>query len=87
MDDSLSALDYTTDAALRKDLRNNTRGMTVIMVSQRISTIRSADKIIVLDDGNISGMGTHEQLLENCSVYREIYNSQVSKEISIDEKE
>lgn len=57
------------------------------MVSQRISTIRSADKIIVLDDGNISGMGTHEQLLENCSVYREIYNSQVSKEISIDEKE
>jgi len=80
MDDSLSALDYATDAALRRDLKKNTGERTVIMVSQRISTIKDAYKIIVLDDGHVSGIGKHEDLIENCSVYREICNSQLSKE-------
>lgn len=87
MDDSLSALDYATDAALRSDLKKNTKGMTVIMVSQRVSTIKAADKIIVLDDGLVSGVGTHKELISNCSVYKEICNSQLSKESDEVEKE
>ena len=87
MDDSLSALDYATDAALRSDLKKNTKGMTVVMVSQRVSTIKAADRIIVLDDGLISGVGTHEELINNCSVYKEICNSQLSKESDEVEKE
>lgn len=87
MDDSLSALDYATDAALRSDLKKNTKGMTVIMVSQRVSTIKAADRIIVLDDGLISGVGTHEELISNCGVYKEICNSQLSKESDEVEKE
>lgn len=87
MDDSLSALDYATDAALRSDLKKNTKGMTVIMVSQRVSTIKAADKIIVLDDGTVSGVGTHEELINNCGVYKEICNSQLSKESDEVEKE
>ncbi|WP_454054726.1 ABC transporter ATP-binding protein [Clostridium sp. Marseille-Q7071] len=87
MDDSLSALDYATDAALRSDLKKNTKGMTVIMVSQRVSTIKTADRIIVLDDGTVSGVGTHEELISNCSVYKEICNSQLSKESDEVEKE
>lgn len=86
MDDSLSALDYATDAALRSDLRKNTEGMTVIMVSQRISTIKAADKIIVLDNGLVSGVGSHEELMKNSDVYREICNSQLSKESDKDEQ-
>ncbi len=87
MDDSLSALDYATDAALRSDLKKNTKGMTVIMVSQRVSTIKAADRIIVLDDGLILGVGTHEELISNCGVYKEICNSQLSKESDEVEKE
>lgn len=87
MDDSLSALDYATDAALRSDLKKNTKGMTIIMVSQRVSTIKAADKIIVLDDGLVSAVGTHEELISNCSVYKEICNSQLSKESDKVEKE
>ncbi|MFL0250811.1 ABC transporter ATP-binding protein [Clostridium neuense] len=83
MDDSLSALDYATDAALRKALRENSRGMTVIMVTQRISTIKNADLIIVLDDGKLAGVGTHEELLEKSSVYNEICSSQMKKEEAI----
>ncbi|MFT8315316.1 MAG: ABC transporter ATP-binding protein [Clostridium sp.] len=85
MDDSLSALDYATDAALRSDLRKNTEGMTIIMVSQRISTIKASDKIIVLDNGLVSGVGSHEELMKNSDVYREICNSQLSKESDKDE--
>ncbi|MDD3224464.1 MAG: ABC transporter ATP-binding protein [Clostridium sp.] len=83
MDDSLSALDYATDAALRNALRKNSKGMTVIMVTQRISTIKNADLIIVLDDGKLAGVGTHEELLKESSVYKEICSSQVKKEEAI----
>lgn len=80
LDDSASALDFATDAALRKALREDTKGMTVVMVSQRASTIRYADRILVLDDGGMAGLGTHEELFENCPVYREICLSQLSAE-------
>jgi ATP-binding cassette subfamily B multidrug efflux pump len=80
MDDSLSALDYATDAALRQALKENSKGMTVIMVTQRISTIKNADLIIVLDDGKLAGVGTHEDLLKESSVYKEICSSQITKE-------
>ena len=80
LDDSASALDFATDAALRKALREMTGNPTVFVVSQRTSSIQYADKIIVLDDGQIAGIGKHEQLLESCEVYSEIYDSQFKKE-------
>ncbi|MEY8338398.1 ABC transporter ATP-binding protein [Lachnospiraceae bacterium 62-35] len=80
MDDSASALDFATDARLRKAIREETDGMTVFIVSQRASSIKNADKIIVMDDGMMAGCGTHRELLETCSVYREICLSQLSKE-------
>ena len=76
LDDSASALDYATDAKLRAALRTLEDKTTTFIVSQRASTIRHADKIIVLDDGEIAGMGTHDELLKNCTVYQEIYYSQ-----------
>ena len=76
LDDSASALDLATDAALRKAIAEKTEGMTVFIVSQRVSSIRRADKILVLDDGEIVGEGTHEQLLKECSIYNEICVSQ-----------
>jgi len=79
-DDSFSALDFKTDAALRKALKTQTESSTVIIVAQRISTIINADQIIVLDDGKIVGMGTHKELMENCITYQEIALSQLSKE-------
>lgn len=79
LDDSASALDYATDARLRKAIRQMEGSPTVFIVSQRTSSIQHADKIIVLDDGVVSGIGTHEQLLETCEVYREIYESQYKK--------
>lgn len=81
LDDSASALDYATDAKLRLALKEVEKGTTTFIVSQRASTIRHADQIIVLDDGMIAGMGTHEQLLENCEVYQEIYYSQFEKAV------
>ncbi|MCI8662990.1 MAG: ABC transporter ATP-binding protein [Hungatella sp.] len=80
MDDSASALDFATDAALRKAIRENTENMTVFLVSQRATTIRHADQILVLDDGKLVGAGTHRELLDQCEVYREICLSQLSKE-------
>lgn len=80
LDDSASALDFATDAALRKALSERTKGMTVFMVSQRTATIQNADLIIVLEDGEIVGMGTHTDLQESCEVYREICQSQLSAE-------
>lgn len=76
LDDSASALDYATDAKLRAALRTLENKTTTFIVSQRASTIRHADKIIVLDDGEIAGMGTHDELLKDCTVYQEIYYSQ-----------
>ena len=76
LDDSASALDFATDAALRKAIAANTENMTVIIVSQRANSIKYADKIIVLDDGEAVGMGTHSELMESCEVYREIVMSQ-----------
>ena len=76
LDDSASALDYATDAKLRAALRTLENKTTTFIVSQRASTIRHADKIIVLDDGEIAGMGTHDELLKECTVYQEIYYSQ-----------
>ena len=79
-DDSFSALDYRTDAKLRGELASKLGDTTKIIVAQRIGTIRHADNIIVLDKGEVVGMGTHEQLLENCAVYKEIALSQLSEE-------
>ena len=80
LDDSASALDFATDAALRKALRSLDYDPTVFLVSQRTSTVRSADQILVLDDGKAVGLGTHDELLLSCPVYREIYDSQFRKE-------
>ncbi len=79
-DDSFSALDYKTDAILRKELKKHTKDATSLIVAQRIGTIMNADKIIVLDRGECVGIGTHKELLNNCEVYKEIALSQLSKE-------
>ena len=78
LDDSFSALDFATDAALRKALKENTENMTVIIVTQRCSTIRNADLILVMDDGELVGQGTHEELFDSCETYRDICLSQLS---------
>ena len=80
LDDSMSALDYATDARLRQALQEMPERPTVFIVSQRTSSILHADKIIVLDDGDVAGIGTHEELLKTCQVYQEIYDSQFKKE-------
>ena len=80
LDDSSSALDYATDAALRRAIKNLPGDMTVIIVSQRTASIQHADHILVLEDGCLAGQGTHGQLLETCPIYREIYESQFRKE-------
>jgi ATP-binding cassette subfamily B protein len=79
-DDSFSALDFKTDAMLRQALKDEIKNKTVLLVAQRISTVLSAEKIIVLDEGKIVGVGTHEQLLKNCNIYREIAYSQLSED-------
>lgn len=79
-DDSFSALDYKTDRVLREALAKSCKDSTRIIVAQRIGTIRDADRIIVLEDGKIAGMGRHEELMRDCEVYRQIALSQLSKE-------
>ena len=79
-DDSFSALDFKTDAALRSELKKYTKNATSLIVAQRIGTIIDADKIIVLDKGKCVGIGTHKELLKNCDVYKEIALSQLSEE-------
>ena len=79
-DDSFSALDFKTDAALRKALLEEAKDATVILVAQRVSTIMNADRILVLEDGKCVGLGKHDQLLESCEVYKQIVYSQLSKE-------
>ena len=80
LDDSSSALDFATDAALRKALKTDCEAMTVIVISQRATSMQTMDLILVMDDGRLVGKGTHKQLLETCTEYREIYNSQVAEE-------
>ncbi|MFB3739722.1 MAG: ABC transporter ATP-binding protein, partial [Candidatus Velamenicoccus archaeovorus] len=79
-DDSFSALDFSTDARLRSALRAETRHATVLIVAQRVGTIMHADRIVVLAEGRVAGIGTHEELLETCDTYREIVYSQLSPE-------
>lgn len=79
LDDSTSALDYATDLKLRKALQNDMADTTVIMISQRTTSLKDADKIIVMDDGTAVGTGTHDELLETCEIYREIYRSQMNE--------
>ncbi|MGN0576947.1 MAG: ABC transporter ATP-binding protein [Ruminococcus sp.] len=79
LDDSTSALDYATDLKLRKALKADLPDTTVVMISQRTTSLRDADRIIVLEDGTTAGIGTHDELLENCEVYREIYKSQMNE--------
>ena len=80
MDDSASALDYATDARLRQAVQKMPHRPTVFIVAQRASSILHADQILVLDDGQIVGMGTHRELLDSCDIYREIYETQYKKE-------
>ncbi len=80
LDDSFSALDFATDAALRKALKSLPDDITVFIISQRVGSIKNTDEILVLDDGRLVGNGTHESLMKNCGVYQEIYESQTSKE-------
>ncbi len=80
LDDSSSALDFATDAALRKAIAADCKDMTLVVISQRATSMRHMDKIIVLEDGAVAGNGTHEELLSDCQAYREIYNSQVTEE-------
>ena len=82
LDDSASALDYATDAALRMAIRKMPNAPTTFIVSQRAASVRYADEILVLDDSELVGKGTHDQLLESCAVYQEIYYSQFSREVS-----
>ena len=80
LDDSASALDFATDAALRKAIKSDTENMTVFLISQRVSTVRNSDQIIVLDDGQVAGIGTHAELYRSCPVYHEICLSQLSQD-------
>ena len=86
-DDSFSALDYKTDSKLRKFLKKESIGTTTLIVAQRISSIKDADKIIVLEDGKMVGIGTHDDLMKTCNVYKEIAYSQLSKEELVSDKE
>ena len=79
-DDSFSALDFKTDAVLRRALKEKTGDSTVLIVAQRVGTIMNADQIIVLDEGRIVGIGKHRELLNSCKTYREIASSQLTKE-------
>lgn len=82
LDDSASALDYATDASLRRAIKESTDGQTVIIISQRVSSVKDADRIVVMDDGETVGIGTHAELLKNCEIYREICLSQEQEDIA-----
>ncbi len=79
-DDSFSALDFKTDQALRKALKEKVGDSTIIIVAQRINTVLDADQIVVMDEGHMAGIGTHEELMQSCEVYKEIALSQLSEE-------
>jgi len=84
-DDSFSALDFKTDAKLRRELKKETKNSTVIIVAQRIGTVLDADQIVVLEEGKVVGIGKHKELMKTCNVYREIALSQLSEEELKDE--
>lgn len=86
LDDSTSAVDTVTDAKIRKAFREEIPDTTKIIIAQRISSVKDADRIIVFDDGKIDGVGTHEELLENNSIYREVYNQQMNDNADFDKK-
>ena len=79
-DDSFSALDYKTDSKVRKNLNENCKNSTKVIIAQRVATVMNADKILVLDEGKVVGLGTHKELYKNCKVYKEIALSQLSEE-------
>ena len=79
-DDSFSALDFKTDSSLRRKLKENTGESTILLVTQRVATVKNADQIIVLDEGKIVGKGTHQELMKDCATYQEIASSQLSEE-------
>ena len=80
LDDAASALDFATDAALRRAIRHDCAGTCVVTISQRVAAVRGSDQILVLDGGHVAGLGTHEELLRTCDVYREICESQLTSE-------
>lgn len=84
LDDSTSAVDVNTEAKIKQALKQYAKGLTCIIIAQRITSMLDADKIVVLDHGEIAGVGTHQELLKNCRVYQEIYRSQIGKEVSVD---
>ena len=86
LDDSTSAVDTVTDAKIRKAFREEIPDTTKIIIAQRISSVKDADRIIVFDDGKIDGVGTHEELLKSNSIYREVYNQQMNDNADFDKK-
>jgi ATP-binding cassette, subfamily B, multidrug efflux pump len=87
LDDSFSALDFATDARLRRALAEHAQDMAIVVVAQRVASIMQADEILVLDDGKVVGQGTHQELLRDCPTYREIATSQLSaKELGLEEE-
>ena len=80
MDDATSALDAVTEAHVRQNLKHRKKGQTLLLITQRIGTAKGADHILVLDDGRMAGFGTHQQLMETCETYRDIYHSQIGEE-------
>jgi ATP-binding cassette subfamily B protein len=82
LDDSTSAVDTATEAKIRESFNNGLKGMTKIIIAQRISSVIDADKIIVIDDGKITGIGSHTELMQNCEAYTEIYYSQMDKKVT-----
>jgi ATP-binding cassette, subfamily B, multidrug efflux pump len=81
LDDSTSAVDMVTETKIKESLKNYAHGLTCLLIAQRITSVMDADKIVVMDQGKMVGIGKHEELLMNCQVYQEIYQSQIGKQV------